>query len=320
MNHITMQTQSRRVAAFAAVLLAALALSCREEPTTVTVVTVPEGATVWVDGELHGPAPRTVQIPSEGPLALRVAMPPYQDWVAEIPPDKLIAGKSYRVQLGRAETVTVRFESTPPNAEVFVDGERRGTAPLQLTGMAPGPHEALFEMPGRRAAEMVFELEAGRGVQVVRASLEDRTEEAYRSRIAADPDDLGALADLAHHFMVQHRFADAMETFRQGIVRYIQNPALDIKRFKSELQRVPQRQYDYGSPRDVRRACELMKRMLTGVLDDHPKAPAAIYQFHIQLLLQLGDRSGAEQAILDALHVHPNDNRLRRYARNLNID
>ena len=40
------------------------------------------------------------------------------------------------------------MKSSPDGAEVWVDGKRRGVAPLTVRGLGPGDHHVTLRLPG----------------------------------------------------------------------------------------------------------------------------------------------------------------------------
>lgn len=99
------------------------------------VASNPSEANVSIDGEFRGRTPLTVRLAPGRTHRLAVAKPGYETATREL---SIAADSGRRLsvdltpQYGDIEVV-----STPPNAEVWVDGERRGTTPvtLQLTAV-----------------------------------------------------------------------------------------------------------------------------------------------------------------------------------------
>jgi hypothetical protein len=62
-------------------------------------------------------------------------------------------------------TATVAFHSFPNNAEVYVNGEFRGTAPMSLH-LTAGAHEVVFRLEGYQAWERELVVAAGNDTRV----------------------------------------------------------------------------------------------------------------------------------------------------------
>jgi len=61
---------------------------------------------------------------------------------------------------------TIQVRTSPANADVFVDGERNGVTPRNLTGLAAGRHTIRVTRPGYRPQERAITVEAGQTVRV----------------------------------------------------------------------------------------------------------------------------------------------------------
>jgi hypothetical protein len=70
-------------------------------------------------------------------------------------------------------TGTVRFESSPSGADVFVEGRYLGTTPLGPREYRPGRYDVAFERAGYLPERTTFRVEAGER-QTVRVSLQPR--------------------------------------------------------------------------------------------------------------------------------------------------
>jgi len=114
---------------------------------TLAIDSDPRGANVYVDGRLQGTTPlrataqpgrRTVRIELEGHRLFETTL-------------RLSAGESRRVSadLERVPTTgSVRFESNPDGADVFVDGRFEGATPIEAREFQPGTYEVTFERSG----------------------------------------------------------------------------------------------------------------------------------------------------------------------------
>ncbi|MEM9530738.1 MAG: PEGA domain-containing protein [Pseudomonadota bacterium] len=101
----------------------------------VALVSVPEGATLYVDGDPVGETPLTAKI-LEGDRELALRLEGYKDWTSGL---GVSAGSQVQlpeVALEPADTL-ISVASSPGGASVTVDGEYRGQTPLRLA-LAPG--------------------------------------------------------------------------------------------------------------------------------------------------------------------------------------
>ncbi|HHI68757.1 MAG TPA: PEGA domain-containing protein [Planctomycetes bacterium] len=56
---------------------------------------------------------------------------------------------------------TWTIESTPPRAEVFLDGRKIGATPAEVEGVYPGTRELLLTAPGREARTFLLDVRPG---------------------------------------------------------------------------------------------------------------------------------------------------------------
>lgn len=77
------------------------------------------------------------------------------------PPQVIAADRAARARVAAAEALRVRIASEPPGATVFVDGRRRGRAPLELS-LGAGPHHVAAVAPAHQAAAALLDTGSAR--------------------------------------------------------------------------------------------------------------------------------------------------------------
>jgi PEGA domain len=117
---------------------------------SVTITSEPSGSAVVLDGSTMGATPLTTTIPA-GTHQLQVGNEAPQTITVEAG-----ANASMHVVLARAEKAaaaarvgSVEITTTPPGAEITVDGVRRGISPVKVPGLTPGPHAVTLARGGR---------------------------------------------------------------------------------------------------------------------------------------------------------------------------
>ncbi|MEQ8231528.1 MAG: PEGA domain-containing protein [Gammaproteobacteria bacterium] len=124
-----------------------------------TIASLPAGASVRVDGELHGQTPATLELLA-GRRVIELVQPGYKTWrqtLAVIPGQPIRLGE---VVLAPADG-ELALASEPPGANVTVDGEFRGRTPLTLA-LAPGAdHRVRLLKEGYTAHEADVALASG---------------------------------------------------------------------------------------------------------------------------------------------------------------
>ncbi len=96
----------------------------------VSVASVPDGATLLVDGEVIGSTPIEAEI-LQGTHTLAVQLAGYKTWSTEL---KVEPGKAQQLEdvvLAKADAV-LQVQTTPADAGILVDGVFRGQSPLEL--------------------------------------------------------------------------------------------------------------------------------------------------------------------------------------------
>lgn len=317
-------TAIHRRARLAAVLARALALcgvlllpGCRREK-PIRLESVPPGAGVWVGDEILGTTPLPLPPLGQTPVSLRVALPGYADSTVQADPGSLPADRVLRVVLQEADALAaLRCESDPPGADVYLDGEFRGRTPLDLRNLARRTCEVAFMMANRKTVVQSLDLAAGAAPPVLRVVLPSLTEEYYRQQIEKAPTEANHYADLAHHLVLEHRFADAAAVFADAVTMLVRNPgASHSERLWSEIERVIEKQYDYGSDEDVKAARIALRRRLGDLLTAFPDAPyPALHVSYILVLDALNQRQQAQEAFERAWRRFPNEDSLARLRR-----
>jgi len=131
----------------------------------VTVATNPPGAGIFVDDELLGQTPRTLEI-LEGKHKIRVKLGGYKLWQEDI---NIIAKKAVDfqdIELELADAV-VFLASDPPRASATVNGEYKGLTPLELA-LTPGKESSirLFKQ-GYKSANRKVQVKSGEEKRLV---------------------------------------------------------------------------------------------------------------------------------------------------------
>lgn len=147
----------------------------------------PARAGVIIDGTWRGRTPLTVRDLSVGTHAVRVVEDGYVAEMRRIAVDARTSPTTVSFQLARvraveraptvpvrsaAKTGSLRFDSRPSEAAVFLDGRLVGVTPLQVSELAPRLYQVRLEKPGHRPWTTASTVVAGQQVRVA-ASLEE---------------------------------------------------------------------------------------------------------------------------------------------------
>ncbi len=117
---------------------AAILFAPEPPPPVLEVISVPPGASVTLDGEaVPGAAPVRITegLSLERTHHVAVSMPGYETWTTTFQPTR---GLVKQIAVLAPERATLRIESEPPGAHVWVDGVLYGSTPLEVPGLPIG--------------------------------------------------------------------------------------------------------------------------------------------------------------------------------------
>ncbi len=147
----TLQGRPRRIrwplgvgAAFLTVVLGWGFGTGRFLPRRLAVTTEPSGAEVWVDGKRLGTTPLESRRIPRGATRVLVKKDGY------LSVERALGAQDRRVHVDLVpQTMTLRIETLPGGAEVFLDGVLRGLTPIEALHVpAEGVHRLLIRKPG----------------------------------------------------------------------------------------------------------------------------------------------------------------------------
>lgn len=123
---------------------------------TIYAVSLPQGASVYVDGVYYGPAPQLASGLSPGYHQVRLSLSGFQEWVGQVPvtaggtttvSQTLSVGSTTRPTLGPG-TGVLSVSSVPAGAQVFVDDVFIGITPVTTPPVTSGSHQVLVRLSG----------------------------------------------------------------------------------------------------------------------------------------------------------------------------
>ncbi len=141
---------------------------------TIYATSLPQGASVYVDGVYYGPAPQLASGLSPGFHEVRLALAGFQDWVGQV---QVFAGQTTTVSqtLPASPTTpptvvpgtgTLSVSSSPAGAQVYLDNVYMGVTPLSLTSVSAGSHLVLLKLTGYADFEVTAQVSAGQTTPV----------------------------------------------------------------------------------------------------------------------------------------------------------
>jgi hypothetical protein len=127
---------------------------------TLSIDSDPRGAEVYVEGRYVGTTPLRTSV-QPGNRTVRLERDGYRSWERSfrVSPRETLSIDADLEAVPR--TGTVRFESTPSGADVFVDGRFLGTTPIGAREYRPGRYDVDIELDGYLPERTTFRVEAG---------------------------------------------------------------------------------------------------------------------------------------------------------------
>jgi PKD repeat protein len=116
---------------------------------TITITTIPPGASVTVDGIQNGVAPLVIPGLLPGTHGVTLSSDGYEDWnyMVSVRPGQ--TSEINAVLVAKKEnTGSLAVITEPPGAEISVDGIFKGVSPVTITGLAPTTHTVLITLGG----------------------------------------------------------------------------------------------------------------------------------------------------------------------------
>jgi hypothetical protein len=123
---------------------------------SIYMVTVPQGASAYVDGAYYGITPALASNLNAGTHQVRLSLSGFQDWVGNV---NVAGGSTITVSqtltIGPTSTATpvpgtgsIAASSNPSGAQVFLDNNYVGISPLTIPSVQPGMHTVLIKQSG----------------------------------------------------------------------------------------------------------------------------------------------------------------------------
>jgi len=220
---------------------------------------------VYVDGNYKGTTPLSLDRIKLGEHVVRVSKFGREDWIRNVHVRSGRMRISARLRTKPTGTLVVTCK---PDAAVFIDGQYVGETPITASRLNLGAHEVRLTKEHFTPLDATVELTTPKRLEV-HYTLSSETEAMYLAAIRRSPDELFNYIELAHYYVLAHRFDKAMDVFRQAFPHAREqwigpNDSFDhpVHRLYDEIRRIHERQYQYGNEEDVRKARKLVDKLL----------------------------------------------------------
>lgn len=106
----------------------------------------PASALVYVDGVYYGLTPRKVTGVSPGIRTVKMTKDGYADFVEQV----MVTTSGIKMVMATLNPSmgSIRIQTIPPHAEVYLDSHLEGTTPMTITGVSPGTHTLVIKKDG----------------------------------------------------------------------------------------------------------------------------------------------------------------------------
>ena len=268
----------------------------------VELSTTPERASAFVDGHFIGTTPVPEQPLLPGKHVLRVAKFGYVPLLREI--DVHTGRNVLSFELAECPGGTLEITSTPPDAEVFVDGESSGRTPRTLRKLSTGGHRVRITLVNYLDWTSTVDIEENRTVKLD-VKLNTRTEAVYLEAIRTDPNNVVLQVDLAHYYITRSEWQKAEDAFAKALVltATVGQSAHYSGQLQQELEKVFKSMFKYE---DVARGREVVVNALVRAVREAPKY-LTNYSYAVHYSIQANRLDKAQEILETGILTFPYD-------------
>ena len=117
---------------------------------SIFIDSVPQGASIYFDDIYYGITPATISDKPVGIHDITLKKDGYNNWVSQV---QILKGKTVTTTatlIGRTTPYegSLNIQSTPSGADVYFNGDNKGTTPLIVTDLAPGTYTVTLRLNG----------------------------------------------------------------------------------------------------------------------------------------------------------------------------
>jgi len=117
---------------------------------SIFIDSVPQGASIYFDDNYYGITPATISNKPVGIHDITLKTDGYNNWVSQV---QILKGKTVSTTatlIGRTTPYegSLNIQSTPSGAEVYFNGDYKGTTPLIVSSLAPETYQVTLRLNG----------------------------------------------------------------------------------------------------------------------------------------------------------------------------
>jgi len=175
-----------------------------------SIISVPEGADVWLDEMYHGRTPAAVKLGRTGEHRLRLEKEGFLGWEGKVRAD--LSEERIVAALTEAPKGRLVAQGFPHGAAVYCEGKMVGTIPVDAH-VPCGRHYVIVERRGYESFEGPVEVAQG-ATAALRCVLRCEYVEAFRERVRAAPRDARGYFELAQALLTNKEVSEAITCLR----------------------------------------------------------------------------------------------------------
>lgn len=240
-----------------------------------------------LDNRHIGITPTSPLLVLKGTHSVKLQKYGYKDWRARVRVKKDMV---LRVRMSQAGYGTVRVLSEPPNALVFLDGQKRGKTPLLLQKVPAGAHRLSLTLPEFMPIEQEIVVQPRAECQLS-VKLPSKTEEYLANWIKRNPNDLSSHVELLHIYAMKGKLQEAKATLIAALKLWMAGGVDEeaVQRLDQEIRKTYTAEYDVGGE-DALDALRLMiettlEEVAFGGKGSPPQPAATVGASNVGLLL-----------------------------------
>lgn len=228
----------------------------------------PKGAMVFVDGKYVDQTPVEITRPRGPAHLVKVTKYGYVPWTEEVKPAR--PRHKLHAALELLPKATLVIASTPPGADVYVDGLLVGATPLKAE-VEEGERQVRLQRANYLPWSDKVKARAEKPTEI-HQRLTSRMVAFHLAQIEKDENNVKYHTDLAHVYVLEHSFDGAATSFLQAlrIVGQGRDTSGYASRLHQELQKVYFKQFDYGDHEVVDQCRRRLDQMFEAFFGEMP--------------------------------------------------
>jgi len=225
------------------------------------IISEPQGVQVFMDGKFVATTPATVEQVARGQHLFRFEKHGYEPLRESI----AVTGRDQTIRqtLSLIAKAGLEVTSEPPGASVLIDGQYAGRTPLSLQNLTPGEHNVVVEKSGTDPWQESVVLRQDE-TKKISCELKSRMESVLTKQAKDRPDDVLAQTQLAHHYIIEHKFDEAGKVLAHALklVAGLYRKDTKVRWVREEISKAYMVEFEYGDKEAVAKCRDMLETTL----------------------------------------------------------